>query len=574
MKSIFRTLAQAALAFSLALLVSACGGSGGSAAPSGTVSLDVTDAPSLDYTHVYITVTRVGFHTDANADGTSTGWQTITLAAPVTVDLAQLANGAMYADTNGGAALFSNFTLPVGTYRQIRIYLASTEDALTTSAGALGLTYNNEVQLTGDTAHYALRIPTPDGGIRLIPESPVVVTDGGNVKLALDFNLNNDVVEVAPNGATEFILKPRLGYFDMNAVGAITGSVSFGNLSTSRIVVKAEQVKDPSDPANASGTNYRIVRRWTGVDKTTGAFTLYPLPVFGNATTATYDILVRGRGVQTAIVKGITVHKGATPATGVNLGTITLNAGNEYTAQLTTAMHPSGAWMSFYQTVTGDAVPFEVRYRHLNPYTGLLWRSIELSSDPIQVYTYDAASGSIGAATASPANGAFTAVADAADFYGRGTAMALAGTAGQAVGMVNAAANAPAVAAPATANSITTIFDMTRMGQGMGFGMGRGMAGILKPTKGQLFVTHGGMIIDSLGTLTGDTTVGAAMNAGGGAGHPVVMANLPGGSAGQSLPGAFYGVYGLGWGSGVIAAGSTHGIDLRNGSATATVVMR
>ena len=580
MKTILRSLAMTALAFTLAALISACGGSGSTtpgSTPSGAVSLDVTDAPSLDYSHVYITVTKVGFHTDANAGSDDPAWQTVTLAAPVTVDLAQLANGTMYAGTNGGAALFSNFTLPVGTYRQIRIYLVSTEDALAASASALGLTYNNEVQQNGDSGHYALRIPTPDDGIRLVPESPVVVTAGGSVKLALDFNLNNDVVEVAPNGTTEFILKPRLGYFDMNTVGAVQGTVSFGNLSTSRIVVKAEQLKDPSDPGNASGKNYRIVRRWTGVDKSTGAFTLYPLPVFGNATTATYDILVRGLGAQTAIVKGVTVHKGTTPATGgVNLGSITLNAGQQYTAQLTTAMHPSGAWMNFYQTVNGDAVPFEVRYRHLNPYTGLLWKSIELSTGPIQVYSYNAAAGSIGAPTASPANGNFTVVADAVDFYGRGASMALAGTAGQAVLMANAVANAPAVAAPATANSITTVFDMTRMGQGLGFGMGKGMPGILKPTKGQLFVTHGGMIIDSLGTLTipADTSVGNAMNAGGGAGHPVVMMNLPGGSAGQALPGAFYGVYGLGWGGGVIVAGSTHGIDLRSGNATATVMMR
>lgn len=571
MKTICRSLALAAVAFSLALLVSACGGGSGStatnSASSGAVSLNVTDAPALDYSHVYITVTKVGFHTDANAGSDAAAWQTVTLAAPVTVDLAQLTNGAM-------SSLFSNVALPVGAYRQIRIYLASTEDALAASASAQGLTYNNEVQLAGDTAHYALRIPTPDDGIRLVPESPVVVTSGGSVNLTLDFNLNNDVVQVSPTGATEFILKPRLGYFDMNAVGAVRGTIAFGNLSTSRIVVKAEQLKDAGDPGNALGKNYRVVRRWTGVDAATGAFTLYPLPVFGNATTATYDILVRGRGVQTAIVKGVTVHKGTTPATGVNLGAITLNSGSEYTAQLATAMHPSGAWLNFYQTVAGDPVPFEVRYRHLNPYTGLLWRSIELSSDPIQVYSYNAASGSIGAATASPANGAFSMVADAAGFYGRGAAMAFAGTAGQSVSMANAAAHAPQVDAPATASSITAIFDMTRMGQGTGFGMGRGGSGILKPTKGQLFVTHGGMIIDSLGTLTGDTTVGAAMNAGGGSGHPVVMISLPGGSAGQALPGAFYGVYGLGWGSGVVAAGSIHGIDLRSGSATATVMMR
>src|SRR6185369_3412507 len=103
-------------------------------------------------------------------------------------------------------------------------------------------------------------------GIKVLPESSVAVTSGSNVRLALDFNLNDDVVKISPNGATEFIFKPRLGYFDMGSVGAVTGTVGFSNLSTSGIEVKAEQVK--------SGTNYRIVRRMTSPDRATGRFNL------------------------------------------------------------------------------------------------------------------------------------------------------------------------------------------------------------------------------------------------------------------------------------------------------------
>ena len=98
--------------------------------------------------------------------------------------------------------------------------------------------------------------------------------------------------------------------------------------------------------------------------------------------------------------------------------------------------------------------------------------------------------------------------------------------------------------------------------------MGMGSANLPKPTKGQLFVTHGGMIVDSLGTLTGDATVATGMHNGGGAGNAVTISNIPG-----NVDGAFYGLYGLGWGNGVIAAGSTR-VDMSGGNATARIKMK
>ena len=549
------------------ITISGCGStstSGSQKSSTGKVSLSITDAPAMDYSHVYVTVTSVAFHTSSNAafDSYSTiknsGWHKVDLPVPKTVDLAKLTDGVIYSDN--GASLFDGLDLPVGNYQQIRIFLASTEDDLTASAIALGLQYNNEIILNGDAAHYPLRIPTADEGIRLIPESPVTVTEGNTVKIVLDFNLNNDVVEVSPNGDKEFILKPRLGYFDMSNVGAVRGTVSYGNLSTSRFVIKAEQVKTRS--------GYRIVRRLTGIDKTTGKFNLYPLPVFGNATTATYDILIRGRNVQTAIVKGVKVHKGTDLNTGVNLGTINIQPGAEFTAQLNTPMHPTGAWLNFYQTIAGDPIPFEVRCRHLNPYTGKLLKPVELSTGPINVATYSTGQALVFTPDTT-SQGVFTVVADGPGYYGRGAAMnTVTGTEGQAVLINNLATHAPQITGGATPSSITAIFNMTMFGTGRGHGMGMGSLTLPKPNKGQLFVTHGGMIVDSIGTLTGYPTVGTAMNNGGGAGNSVTVGNIPG-----DVDGTFYGLYGLGWGNGVLAAGSTR-VDLSAGNATARMKMK
>ncbi|MBJ6723131.1 DUF4382 domain-containing protein [Geomesophilobacter sediminis] len=553
-KSIIVGLAMLAMA----TLLAACGSSGTSASTStaakGVVKLDVTDAPSLDYAHVYITVTGIGFHTSSTtgfsdySSGRRAGWQTVTLPAPKTIDLAQLANGTMYADLTG-SSLFDGITLPVGRYQQLRIFLASTEDTLTDSASALGLTYNNEVQLNGDTAHYPLRVPSANtSGIKVIPESPVVVTEGSTVSLALDFNLSDDVVEVSPNGTVEFMLKPRLGYFDMGSVGAIKGAVSFSNLSTSRIEVKAEQVR--------TGAR-RMVRRTAAVDRTTGAFTLYPLPIFGNATTAVYDVVIRGRQVETAIVKGITVHKGTTPATGIDLGTIALQAGTDFTTQLSGSLHPTGSWMNFYQNVGGDL--YEIRNQHLDPYTGKFHSGVDLSSGYVEVATYVPGS-SLTFTTYSSTRGQYSMVANAFGNYTSGSPTMLNGRGRMSVSVTG---NAPHSKDGSGSSSITGVFDDALLGTGMGHGMGGMMGGRkAQASSGQLFVVQDGMIVDSTGTLTGDSSVATAMNATNGS---VSVGNLPSG---------MYSMYAIGWGNGVVEAGNAGSVNVGGGNARATIKMK
>ena len=576
MQKINGKLAAALAALGLALGLAACGGGSGTSSQSstGAVSLNVTDAATAAYSHVYVTITGASFHTTTTAgfsDYSSaklSGWRIVRLANPVTVDLAALSNGTMFADANGNP-LFTNITLPAGaTYRQIRIFLASTEDPLTDSATAKGLSYNNEVQLAGDSTHYPLRVPCPNEGIRLIPETPVTVTDGSSSNLAVDFNLNNDIVEVTRNGSTEFILKARLGFFDMDGVGAATGKISFGNLSTSRFVIKAEQY----DP-NVS-TTHRVVRRFTSI-KSDGTFNLYPLPIFGNNTTATYDILVRGRNVQTAIVTGVKVHKGTTLATGANLGTLPMTAGTEFTFNFSKAVHPTGAWANFYQTISSGsnpAIPYEVRYQHLNPYTGEFAQpGIALSAAPINVAAYAPGVSTVSfTPDSSGSNGNFSLILNAAGQYTEGAMYSLTGTAGPTV-TVDPTSSAfasylPQIQAGSTGSSLSVLFNMGLFGTGMGPGMGRShMPFSTYPDQGQLFVTHGGMIVDSMGTLqtgsAGATAISAALQ--GSSTTSVTFGTVPYDTAN----GTVYGLYALGWGNGTLAAGKT---SVRLGSGTST----
>jgi len=526
-----------------------CGGGGGSASSNTsstakTTSLTVTDAPALDYAHVYVTVNQLAFHTDNNVGFTNystsaaSGWQIFRLPTPVTIDLATLVNGKMYADPTTSSSLFNGLTLSSGRYQQIRIFLAASEDPYVGSVP--GLTYNNEVQLPGDSAQYILRVPTPTEGIKVIPEFPVVVDGASDVKLALDFNLADDIVQTSPNGTTEYILKPRLGFFDMNSVGAVTGTVSFGNLSTSRFIIKAEQLK--------AGTNYRITRRLTSVDKTTGVFNLYPLPVFGNNTTASYDILLRGLKAQTAIIKNVRVHKGESASSGaVNLGTIKMQPGTDFTVQIKSQMHPSGSWINFYQAIAGDTNLYEVRYDHLDPYMSVLPKPFALSSAAIQVATYDNVAGTVGTFAADTSSqGRFTVIADA-NRYNRGGQTTISVTP-DATSLVNFNPNAPFATVP---NSITANITMPSRFDGA-------------LTTGHLFVTEGGLILDSYNINGVMTTNGGSFKVDG----------LPGGTPTSPLTGSYYGVTVLGWGGNKLGSATVSHLDLTTGNAGPTMNLR
>jgi len=501
--------------------------------------VDLIDAPAIEYLHVYITVHKIAFHASPDAGSNADGWQTMDISDnPVTIDLAQLTNGKLYADTTADKLpLFSGLALPVGTYRQIRLFLASTEDKkLAPSAIAYGLQFNNQATFE-DGTNAPIRIPNTGEGIKLIPETPLEVIAGKSIRLALDFNLMNDMFDVYPDGQIECILKPRLGFFDMNAVGAIKGKVVFSNLSTPYLSIKAEQV--------VPGRTCRVVRRTTTQDEDNGNFNLYPLPVFGNNSTAVYDILLRGRNMQTVIVKNVKVHKGTSLTSGtVDLGTITMNPGSAFSAQLLDPFHPSGAWLNFYQTLTTDPVSFEVDNNHLNPYTGKFPKPLELSSAAIQVYDFSTGSlsGPISDATTNP--GSFTAITEAV-LYGLSPGVNVSGAAGTTVTFTP-----NSLMALPNANTINATISIPAS-----------MTGVLN--KGYLFITSGGLIIDCY-------NVDSLVAAGGGS---YTIPNLPGGTVASPLPGANYGMNVLGWGGGKVASGSQFNMDLSTGNGTATITM-
>ena len=372
----------------------------------------LTDGPGDDYDHVWITVKAISFHTDPNLawDKNDATWQTTTLPAPITLDMANLTNGALN-------KVFSGMNLPVGTYRQIRLFLAGFDDTLTASASAVTpapLIYNDQVDYTDATGvhHVPLEIAYPTQGIQL--NGNFNVTAGGTLNLAVDFDLEHDLVRMKHGADVSFTMKPDLRYFDLDQAGAITGNVNSLQLCTTpvsatcgyNLIVKAEIL-------SADGSRH-VDTRATRV-KADGSFTLYPLP-----SGKTYDVLIRGRNIETMLVKGVTTPAGSTPASGAAaLSTSTapiqlvINSAESF-ANFGSALAPTSGYAVFQQTlptpVSGvPEVPYEVRWANTNTFTGKLEGPIALSTGVLHVANYSAGSApTFSSATPQEAAGGFT----------------------------------------------------------------------------------------------------------------------------------------------------------------------
>lgn len=544
-----KTRSRAWLLALLALaLIPACGGSGGSGADTGAVNVSLTDAPGQSFDNVFITVKEVWFHKSADAGPDAKGpiegdWLRYPIT-PQTVDLANL--------TDGRLGTILTRSLPVGRYQQIRLILVSNEDNVVTP----GHTYNNEVVIAGDpNSPYPLDIPDThkevanpninghqNRGIKLV--GTFDVTAGTTLDIAIDFDVGHDVVRITRSGGDEFFLKPRLRCIDLGDIGSISGWID--NVSAgSRYVVKAEQ--------KSSDNTYRVVRRFTGIDNT-GAFLLTFLKP------GSYDVVIRGRNIETMIVKGVPVAKGATTRIP---GLIPMIAGTEY--KMNVSVSPTGSWVNFYQTVPlsipgADNVPYHVRYRHLDPFKGTFHDNIALSSGQFHfgVYTDNVTPVSFTAVDPVETAGGFKMAASAGLGNIRFTRMYY-----SASGLVSDYASADTVT-PADADTTVAFpgrLPITPPARG------NQVAGLMTVpmTMGAdlayaaVFAVHGGMVIDRLDTFT--------------AGPPYMRGNvygfamgaLPGGSPVDPLPTALYGVEAYGFSPGIFAIGISRLADLRTG---------
>lgn len=192
-----------------------CGGSGGSngAASSGTVTLQIADAPVDEASAVWIQFRGLEIH---GANGTTytfnycadpaTGKTTVssascTQAAPKKLNLLTLTNGVT-------DLLLENQTLPAGRYEWIRLLVDAESNVR-----------DSYIEING--AEYELNIPSgAESGLKL--NRGFDVSANGNAAFTIDFDLRKSVRK--PGSSNEYKLRPTLRIVDNSNLGTITGS--------------------------------------------------------------------------------------------------------------------------------------------------------------------------------------------------------------------------------------------------------------------------------------------------------------------------------------------------------------
>jgi uncharacterized protein DUF4382 len=167
-----------------------CGGGGGGT-PAGTLQVGITDAPSANFTHVFINISSVKVapqgseHKPDNDPGLPT---IITFPGGRLIDIMTLGLGNATLQEILGTAV-----IPAGTYTQIRLILKSSGNTVTTTSPAC-----TDVPLT---------LPSETiTGIKIPVQGRFMVTAGVLNAILIDFDPNTAIVQ--RGNSCSFLLKP------------------------------------------------------------------------------------------------------------------------------------------------------------------------------------------------------------------------------------------------------------------------------------------------------------------------------------------------------------------------------
>jgi Domain of unknown function (DUF4382) len=304
------------------LVLSCGGGSSNNMTPTtGTVTTTLSDPPTCaEYSHVYVTITKVTANINASAGPSDSGWQTLAdlSSAPRQVDLTALNPTATPGFCGTLFTLGSN-PLPSGTYQQLRLYLLANSASTGPSNNACGSAGFNCVVPKGSSTADELTLPSEvQTGIK-IPSSQITsggltVTAGQSVDLNIDVNSCASVVKAGASG--QYLLKPVLH----------AGQVSLNNNTISGKVVEGTGAPNPGQavpnaivlleqPATTGSTTLDQVVM-AGMTQSDGTFDFCPAA----ASSSNFDVVVTGQTTQT--LAGITTTTTYNPSVvlGVSVG--------------------------------------------------------------------------------------------------------------------------------------------------------------------------------------------------------------------------------------------------------------
>jgi hypothetical protein len=531
-----------------------------------TVSLG--SSGSSRYSHVWVTLAEVWFNTNATAPPADAGWLKFPLSTPVTVDLAQLPNGALTQVATG-------LKVPLGKYQQVRLLLADSAAPLKSSAQTAGALFNDEVDYldSSNVLHQVrLELVSPENGVGIA--GTVVVPDATNLILsnlgaapspasttsstansftgtvatstttntaastaataatptaatlaiASDLDVTRDVIAFTYNGATGFVLNPHAGATQMlTDAGTIQGVIDVASLPSQSANALANGLLDVEVTAEAlSSDGTRRVAVKSAALRSNGSFVLYPLPKLSDAGVAnTYDLVIHGAAVQTVIVRAVPVSPGA-PATAasVSLSGVALAPTASYTVNVlaSSPLTPAGAQVGFYQTLPGnDAAAYLIDASAADTVSGVFDNDFALSAAALQVGTFSATQAlTLTSVTPVQGTGAYGVAASAPLFTDAAFGATVAAPAANVTTAVTLSVPALNVISGATPASLTGTLQIARPGA---------------YDRGELIISRDGAIVAAtpLDALLGQSSATMSVN------------GLPGGTASATFAQGVYG---------------------------------
>jgi len=193
----------------LAAALAACGGNGDgslSSGQTGTVSMGLTDAPTMDLSSVNVAFNAIRLKP---VDGP---WQEFSLEEVGIIDLLTLQGGVT-------EPLITDEEVPAGEYEEIRL-IVDTEQSWVTR------------ESEGD-ARYTLGVPSGEqSGLKL--KGNFIVAADTSQSFTIDFDVRKSIVNPQGQALGDYMLKPVLRLVNNLEVGELTGEVDYATILQAR----------------------------------------------------------------------------------------------------------------------------------------------------------------------------------------------------------------------------------------------------------------------------------------------------------------------------------------------------
>ena len=263
-------------------------------------------------------------------------------------------------------------------------------------------------------------------------------------EFAIAVNGSTDLVPFSFSNASGIMLSSHAAAFDLTRVGAISGTLTLTNLSSSTSNTGLPAIEASAEVLCTDGSRHVVVSS-TPVHAD-GTFMLYPLAAGSSSKSPDdYDVVIHGPGIATIIIKSVQVFQArvtstntvptattqsttaaidantsttstssgtsspSTTITPVSLGTLIPRAATAFSTNLTppaTAL-PAGAAVSFYQTLGGKGeVPYVIETAPIDPFNQNLATPQSLSTGTVDSGTWSSSGASIAVVSAAPDEGA------------------------------------------------------------------------------------------------------------------------------------------------------------------------